>query len=302
MALTGQQAAQYAALIMYAWDMCDADLHNLRPIPDVRIAADGWTVVGFITGSDDIVKAGDGIRTQLLGASNDENDLVCYGYLAQNNDGKFVAVIRGTDGAEEWAEDFDFLLCQPNGLLHGEVESGFYGIFDSMNYQPLDGSPATRLSYGIAQTVGTAPIIVLGHSLGAALGTFLAAELAVLPNAPNVSACLFASPKPGNGEFANYFASKVNSYVVYNYENDIVPDTPPIGYSAVPNCTVLKASGTNVTIGEDKTCCHHLISYIALLDVTEFKRVIALQGTTPDDCKCAACVNIVRDLQTCSAS
>lgn len=292
MALTNQQAARYAALVMYAWDMCDADLHNLMPSPDVRIATDGWTVVGFITGSDDIVKAGDGIRTLLLGASSDENDRVCYGYLAQNKGGMFVAVIRGTDGAEEWGDNFDFLLRRPNAPLKGEVESGFYGIFDSMSYQPLDGSPATRLSDGIAKTAGRSPVTVLGHSLGAALGTFLVAELSDRQDAPNVSACLYASPKPGNEDFANYFASKITDYVVYNYEHDVVPDAPPIGYSAVPGCTVLTASGSTATIGEDKACCHHLISYIALLDIAEFKRVIALQGTTPDDCKCAACVTL----------
>jgi triacylglycerol lipase len=291
MTLNGQQAARYAALIMYAWDMCDAGLHNLKPVPDARIAADGWRITGFITGSDDVVKAGDGIRTQVLRASSDENDRVCYGFLAQNQDGMYAAVIRGTDGAEEWADDFDFLLRLPKAPLQGMVESGFYEIFDSMNYQPVDGSPPTRLANGISQVVGSAPVIVLGHSLGAAISTYLVAELADRPGAPNASACLFASPKPGNAEFASYFASKVKDYVVYNFESDVVPATPPLGYSAVPNCTVIKQSDSKATIGADKKCCHHLISYIALLDVNEFKRVVALQGTTPDDCKCAACVS-----------
>jgi triacylglycerol lipase len=211
MTLTGQQAARYAVLVMYAWDMCDADLHNLKPTPDVRIAADGWSIVGFITGSDDIVKACDGVRSQMLGASSDKKDQMCYGYLAQNKTGMYAAVIRGTDGAEEWTKDFDFLQRNQNAPLQGMVDSGFYDIFDSMNYQSLDGSASTRLSAGIAQTVGTAPIIVLGHSLGAALGTYLVAELADRPKAPNASACLFASPKPGNEEFSNYFVAKVAS-------------------------------------------------------------------------------------------
>jgi len=102
---------------MYAWDMCDADLHNCNPIPDVRIAADGWAIVGFITGSDDITKAGKGIRSQVLGASSNASDLVCYGYLSRNSQGMYAAVIRGTDGAEEWLDDFDFLAdsgpCRP---------------------------------------------------------------------------------------------------------------------------------------------------------------------------------------------
>lgn len=135
MTLSNQQAARYAALVMYAWDMCDADLHNMTPAPDPRIALDGWNIVGFITGSDDIVKSGDGVRTQMLKASTDENDRVCYGYLAQdqkNGSGMYAAVIRGTDGAEEWFDDFDFFPRQSKAPLQGEVESGFYDIFDSL--------------------------------------------------------------------------------------------------------------------------------------------------------------------------
>ncbi|ELH5318725.1 lipase family protein, partial [Salmonella enterica] len=36
------RAARLAALIMYAWDMCDRDLHCLSPVPDPRIIAAGW--------------------------------------------------------------------------------------------------------------------------------------------------------------------------------------------------------------------------------------------------------------------
>ncbi len=140
--------------------------------------------------------------------------------------------------------------------------------------------------------VGNSGVTVLGHSLGSALGTYLTAELAGrFANIP-LSACLFASPKPGDGDFAKDFDGKVRNYIVYNYEEDLVPDAPPIGFSALSNCVILRQQETSPSIGDDKACCHHLISYIALLSADEFKRVIALQGTTHDDCKCAACVTL----------
>ena len=44
--------ARYALLIMYAWDMCDLNQDPASNVLDPRIAADGWTVVGIISGKD----------------------------------------------------------------------------------------------------------------------------------------------------------------------------------------------------------------------------------------------------------
>ena len=295
--LTPTAAAEYAALAMYAWDMCDAQLHSPAPVPDSRIGLSGWTVVGYFFGSDDIVKSGNSIRTMMVGRSDDPSDKVCYGYLARQNidTGNYVAVIRGTDGAEEWHDDFDFLLRPPEPPLGGQVESGFYSIFDSMTYQQASGGPSTRLANGIATQVGTtAAVTVAGHSLGAVLASYLIGELAVLLGSPAVSGCLFASPKPGDGGFADYFGGLNVNCDIYNYQVDIVPDTPPLGYTALPGVIVLPPGGENggVQISASPACCHHLFSYMALLDTAVFKKVIALSGMTPDDCKCAACTTL----------
>ena len=52
--LTRAQCARYALLVVYAWDMCDAALDPASDAIDPRIKADGWTVVGLITGADDV--------------------------------------------------------------------------------------------------------------------------------------------------------------------------------------------------------------------------------------------------------
>lgn len=106
--------------------------------------------------------------------------------------------IRGTDGAEEWLDDFDFIPRRPDRPLQGLVDGGFYSIYSSLQLNTPDGV-CRPLPAGTARTVATAAVTVLG----AALATYLTAELAALMPASRVSACLFASPKPGDGDFAS---------------------------------------------------------------------------------------------------
>src|SRR5579871_1167857 len=106
--LTDCDYANLALLVMYAWDMCDQQADPTSSVIDPRIDADGWQVLGIITGADDIAKSGDSIREQFLGAG----DIRRYGYLAVNKSDPtdYVAVIRGTDGAEEWGDNFQFIM------------------------------------------------------------------------------------------------------------------------------------------------------------------------------------------------
>lgn len=284
------QAARLAALVMYAWDMCDRDLHCLSPVPDPRIIAAGWEVTGYITGGDKLIRSGNGIRRKVLDVCPQSDDRVCYGYLAKNGEGEYIVAIRGTDGAEEWLDDFDFIPRKPGSPLQGMVDGGFYGIYSSLQLNTPDGE-CRPLAAGTARTVATAAVTVLGHSLGAALATYLTAELAALLPESQVSACLFASPKPGDGDFASYFRHVVPHYQSFSYQNDIVPLAPPLGYSPLPDGTVLLPGMSDLTIASTPDCCHHLISYISQLDADFYRRLITMPDMTTDDKSCAVCVS-----------
>lgn len=269
--------ARLAALVMYAWDMCSHDLHDVRPAPDARIVHDGWTVCGYISGNDAI--DGHRIRT------------ACYGFVAQNAAGEYVAVIRGTAGTREWVDDAKFRLKAPEAPFQGRVEDGFYNIYRSMRYRPAGREDDMPLASGIAELAGSRPLTVTGHSLGAALATYLTLDLATTAGCAQVALRAFASPRPGDGAFAAGFAKSVGDYQVMNYRHDAVPKLPLIGFTSLPDVRLLDAS-PQVTIAGGKAACHHLISYIALLDVNEFTRVTALPGTTQDDQHCATCVTL----------
>jgi triacylglycerol lipase len=293
------QAARDGLLIMYAWDMCDLDIKNVAPAPDARIASDGWTLVGYITGADDIITSGNTIRRNSVSASANPGDRVCYGYLAvsQTDSTQHVAVIRGTDGAEEWADDFDFFMQQAPKGYPGYVDQGFYSIYASMQYVPLGAATAINLADGIAQAVGANSVKVLGHSLGSALSTYLMLDLAVGSlTRDRVSACLFASPRTGNAAFTKYVDANAGAYDLFNYDGDLVTQVPLFdalklsAYEPLANVTLITDASSESVVCADKLCAHHVICYVSRLSYSEFLRGIALQGTTQDDCKCAACV------------
>jgi triacylglycerol lipase len=287
-------AAKNAALVLYAWDMCNADFDSPTPPIDPRIEAAGWKVLGYFVGNDNIL-------TPSTDEQNDNkyhlgcnlNKQVCYGYLACNEANQFIAAIRGTDGAEEWLDDCAFLNKTPQPPLQGKVDSGFYDIYNSLRYQAINSTTSVPLANGIADVIQNHVITVLGHSLGSALATYLCAELTALCNPQQISACLFASPKPGDKAFASYFEQLNINYQIFNYASDIVPDLPPLGYSALQNITILKVDpASNIQISARKACCHHLTTYIALLNIALFEQVLASPAATQDDHTCATCVTV----------
>lgn len=284
-------AATYAPLIMYAWDMCDKSLHQIPPAVDPRIAAKGWDIVGFLSAGDDIVKAGTSIRSTLMGAG----DRVCYGYVATRN-GEMVVVIRGTDGAEEWADDLDFLMQNHTTPgVPGLVDQGFFSIYATMQFHPLAkpdaGQSAVQALKGVAVMN---QVRVLGHSLGAAIATYLTLDLNLAGCL--ASACLFASPRTGNQVFVDYFEDKVSNYDLFNYERDLVPAVPKFDllhlsmYESLHQAKTIPVSGSVATVNDDPKCNHHLICYTALLDPGAYLAEMENPSLVQDDRDCAKCV------------
>lgn len=283
-------AANYAPLIMYAWDMCDAHLHNIPPAVDPRITQKGWMVVGFLSAGDDIYTAGDSIRTTILGAG----DRVCYGYVATRND-EMVVVIRGTDGAQEWGDDLVFLMQKhSNPAVPGLVDKGFFSIYSTMQFHPVGSNSGLPVVQGLKEVVGNNQIRVLGHSLGAAIATYLTLDLNLVDCA--ASACLFASPRTGNQDFVTFFESTVNNYDLFNYERDIVPTIPKWDvlhfsfYRDLIQAKTIPTDGSTTTITDNPLCNHHLICYTALLDSVVYRNEMANINLTDDDCNCAKCI------------
>jgi pimeloyl-ACP methyl ester carboxylesterase len=101
-------------------------------------------------------------------------------------------------------------------------------------------------------------VVVVGHSLGAAVATLAAADLRgkVLPSA-NLYA--FASPRVANPALASYITAQSNNYR-FTHTNDPVPKLPlltmgyvhisPEYYITAPNNVTVSASQVQVLEGE----------------------------------------------------
>lgn len=290
-------AAPYALLVMYAWDLCDINPRQIPPPIDPRINETGWNVLGFISGSDDILISGLGLRSTMLGASDDQRSRVCYGYVAQRNvqgQDQYVVAIRGTDGAQEWGDDLDFLMMNHPNPKAGLVDQGFWDIYRTMQFHGADGASPVPLALGISQLTAANPPMVLGHSLGSTLATYLTLDLNL--QGCKASACLFASPKTGNKTFVDFFETQVGNYDLFNYARDVVPTVPKSdilhfsAYYALLQAKTIPAGASSLRIKDNPLCNHHLICYTALLDPLAYKQAMADPGCTADDRQCAQCI------------
>jgi hypothetical protein len=201
------------------------------------------------------------------------------GIVAQNaadaND-IFIA-IRGTEGIWEWLQDFKFLPRPfPNVPGSGLTEDGFTDMYLSFSFMP--GPSNTFMSDLVALLPTGAKVTVSGHSLGSAIATLLALDMAVNTKFP-VTLYTLASPRVGDLSFFNLFNHVVpDAYRVAN-RLDIVPKTPPpLFYFHVGDETELIPPST---MKFDLGCEHSILNYFAML--------AGLNGTQaryPFDAKC----------------
>lgn len=251
--ISDAEAAALALHVVYAFDMHEAAPTSITPPLDRRLAP-RWRLMGYLTAGDAILPHG---------AQSQVGSPVCYGYLVQDveHPNIFVAAIRGTFDMVEWVKDAEF--APRKHPVAGYVEEGFWSIYSTMEYRPTDGF-RQEASQGLAAAVGNGELIVLGHSLGAPLATYLTFDLAARMG-PRVQAYFFASPRPGDGAFAKAFDAAVATYHVWNYSLDIVPRVPiSLDYCELPKVTWIHAGQARIDF--ELFCHHHLLCYCALLD------------------------------------
>jgi pimeloyl-ACP methyl ester carboxylesterase len=253
--LSDTQAAELGLLVWYAALMYESDRAALAPPVDPRLQH--FRVVGYLTATDCLFRKGQSVVLW---------QKTCYGYLAQqiDNPSVYVAAIRGTDSLLGWIDDAKFsVVTHP---VAGFVEAGFWGIYRSMQYRSLrPGTMPAPAAQGIAAAVGAGELIVLGHSLGSPLATYLTFDLAA-ELGERVQAVLFASPRPGDRKFVTAFDS-LAQYQLWNYELDVVPRVPRgPDYTDLPRVNWIGIEAAKAQIGFTLACHHHILSYLSMLD------------------------------------
>ncbi|CAM3216885.1 lipase family protein [Xenorhabdus nematophila] len=273
---TYQEAANLAALVLYAAEMNDKYHNNPIPPADPRIKDDEWKVIAYISADD--------ISFSVKTRQSELPDQVCYGYIARKNTSlnEYVVAIRGTDPTILLEDIHDGLILQTSPWARFptiKVSRGFFSIYDSMKLLTVEPGfygdySNLRLAEAITRLIGVnSRFTITAHSLGSAIASYLMYEIG--PMAPNHSACLFACPRPGNSDFSQYVTQNFSNFAVFNYADDVIPHLPPeiLAYASLAQIQRFK-SQTPIDISDGPLCSHYLINYIARLDFDVFKRVI----------------------------
>jgi triacylglycerol lipase len=174
---------------------------------------------------DSLSHTEDAIRTGVTAAVSIGRKIdVFYGFLLESDEDS-ILVFRGTQRTTEWlgniyAVQQDYINPQTGQSL-GRIHTGFRSIANSI-IDPLAVDAVQRIN-------PHKPCYISGHSLGAALATVLALDIALAVPAlqPNLQVYVYATPRVGNPAFARSYAKLLpNSYRVTNLA-DPIPTMPP---------------------------------------------------------------------------
>ncbi len=216
------------------------------------------------------------------------NNQVSIGLILQaETTGDVFIAIRGTEGINEWIQDVEFLQVPCPFLAGaGHTEDGFTAMYNSLRTDAAVGSPS------VVKALATLPfklpvssVTICGHSMGGALATLLALDLAANSSFKNPTVYTYASPRTGDPLFVSTYNQAVpNSWRIAN-RLDLVPKLPlPPAYDHVATLFELNPVQwlplpPKILVKLDVVCEHVLDSYLYLLSVVAGGAVIPLDPT-----------------------
>lgn len=270
-------AIKVAQLLNTTYDTLPSDLTNAAG-KAVSAGGANYTVVTTIYAND--------LSTDMNPSGGDDEvsiGLICQAAQA----GDVVIAIRGTEGNMEWIHDAEFLQVPCPFLAGaGHTEDGFTAMYESLRTGAAANS-STVVS-ALAKLPFPRPVsslTICGHSLGGALATLLALDVAANTAFSSPAVYTYGSPRTGDSLFANTYDQVVkNSYRIAN-RVDIVPTLPPpVDYQHVLtlwelNPIQLLPLPPKVLVKFDPGCEHSLTTYMYLLSLESGGPVVPLQST-----------------------
>jgi hypothetical protein len=213
------------------------------------------------------------------------DDEVSIGLICQADGAGDVAVaIRGTEGIMEWIHDAEFLLVTCPFLAGaGHTEDGFTAMYLSLRTDVAPGSTSavqalTTLKFPSPVT----SLTICGHSLGGALATLLALDVAANTPFKNPTVYTYASPRAGDPSFASTYNQVVKRTFRVAIRVDLVPKLPlPPVYEHVLtlfdlNPIQLFPLPPRILVKTELACEHFLDSYLYLLSLKSGEAVLPL--------------------------
>jgi hypothetical protein len=273
---------QFAQLVNAAYAVDPEDLTNAAG-KSLTVGGTTYAVVTTIYCND--------LATDINPLRSDR--IVSIGLVLQAATGDVVLAVRGTEGIMEWVQDARFcLVACPLAAGAGNTEDGFTAMYSSFRIgsgpksTPLLGALAT-LNFPKPVTATTS-VTICGHSLGGALATLLALDVAANTIFKNPTVYTYASPRTGDSAFTAFYSHMVpDTHRVAN-RMDLVPKLPmPPLYDHVStpfelNPVLMTPWPPKVLVKPTLACEHILDTYLYLLSLASGGEVIPL------DAQCAA--------------
>lgn len=256
------QAILFAQLVNAAYAVDPKDITN-HAGQNLSVGAANYQVVTSIFAND--------LATEMDPARGQAR--VSIGLILQSaNSGDIVIAIRGTEGIQEWVHDGEFLLVTCPFLPGaGHTEDGFTAVYMSMTTTPDPKCPrVTQSLAGLNFPRPVTSLTICGHSLGGALATLLALDIAANTVFKNPSVYTYASPRTGGPQFAATYNQVVPNTNRIAARLDLVPKLPlPPLYEHVLGLyevnSVQLGIPPKILIKPELACLHILTSYLYLL-------------------------------------
>jgi len=209
-------------------------------------------------------------------------DPVSFGYIALSYRGELLIALRGTDTILEWLHDVDFLMV-PSPVSEGFTDDGFTSIYKSLRIGKLTPDAPrisvkdyikSQIDVGIVRSV-----TICGHSMGGALGTLLALDLARHTACKELLVYTYASPRVGDHLFVDEYKKYVTSSFRVANRLDLVTMMPtvfPLPYEHVQEHCELKPD-----LGEIRftiPCMHYMATYLYLVGKAAGNKQFALEA------------------------
>lgn len=209
---------------------------------------------------------------------------VSIGLILQGDSGAVVVALRGTEGVMEWVHDAQFLLKKcPFLEAAGNTEDGFTDMYCSLAVAVDPGSPSlTTALTTLPFKQPVTSVTICGHSLGGALATLLALDVAANTKYNSPIVYTYASPRVGDPPFVSVYNHVVpNTFRIAN-RIDLVPKLPlPPLYAHVLGLfelnPIVLGLPPKILIKPDIPCEHYLSSYLYLLSLQAGGAVLELE-------------------------
>jgi hypothetical protein len=153
---------------------------------------------------------------------------------------QLVVSFRGTEGLNDLAINLMLFQSIFTHVPNSRVHTGFM-----KQYNALRGPMMAHLLPKLYQEQNHHTIMVVGHSLGGALATLCAADLAHRHPNLHVRSYVFGSPRVGDRGFVQEVQRLTNLNIIRIYNKyDLVPCLPWFGFTHTPSQICVSAGNT----------------------------------------------------------